>query len=1245
MVNQGNISVWSSATNRITLSQSDVLGSGGEGAVYSLGSHPDLVAKIYHSDRRTDAVINKLDVMINYPPRTEDDLTGHLFVAWPRQLVYDTASEVIGFLMPKVEKTHSLFEYYNPALRRRHAPHINYANLCSVAKSLAVALDRLHGINYTYLVGDINESNAYITEDEHVTLIDADSFQVTDSRTTPPTIYRCVVGKPEYTPPELQGLSFAQVDRNVHHDNFALAVVIYQLLMEGTHPFRGIYTGAGEKPQVETCISRGYFLHTASRSGPLNPMPTAVEWDTLHEDIRALFRKCFDDGHTDPQSRPAPRDWVDALDEAMRTLRQCARNASHWYFDKQASASGSAACTWCERTANIGIESFPDHPGAQIFGPPTQAAQPPPPTPPPTAPTLPPPMPPAPPPATGGGPQLPGSRAAGIPPWVMLLGMGWLAMQLFFGDDNLSFIAEIPLYLALAGLLFVTVFWRGRVSSLLHRLLPSHLGSFGAAAVAFLCGTPGNRRPLWLRVFLVSVMWIVLTIPIILMTLVIEQARNTVEAGLISLIPTPTPAPTYTPEPTSTPILAPIASSPTDISALNLVPSDFDNLDMLAFKKIFDAKNLPEGYAHEVTGDYRNCLNDVGVSIDEVDILAHPHVPGGTLTIVSGKFSHSDVSDRLNARGFARVLYQGSELWASARACVDDAEYQHNVDAVAVLEDGYIIIGDEALVKLILGTVKEGGSELRLNASITRALGEADQVVRAWTSTDGCVARNCLNYALVWSASSENNTLDLLYVGMFTNARSAVEGRSAMEAWISENHRVLRMDVNQDEEFIIIDTTVSFAASEPSPTPTHSPEPPDMPLAAAVVPTNIPIPTSTPTHTLAPTETPTPLPTFTPSPTSTATHTPSPTATHTPVPTSTPTPLPTHTPTLIPTATHTPLPTPTHTPMPCRPDIPGSNLNRCDLRGNDLRGYDLTGVDLRYANLAGTDLKDAVLTGANLTGANLTNADFTGAVLADADLTGASVEGIVLTRVNLSSTTISAIESFNNAKLQRAVFPNAVGLAGVTFVDADLSHSSLVGANLESTDFTEANLYRADLTGVILVKANFRRANLDDATLDSANLQGANLASADFSDTAFDSNPDFRGADLRNASFYKAVLNGVDFSDARLDEVKFNKTELNGTIFVNANLNESEMKDAVAQGALFNNADVSDANFSESDLTNASFHGANIEDARFGGSNLTGANFSGVLNANKAIFDDTVCSDGTTSSSCYFDGRLHGTLP
>ena len=87
------------------------------------------------------------------------------------------------------------------------------------------------------------------------------------------------------------------------------------------------------------------------------------------------------------------------------------------------------------------------------------------------------------------------------------------------------------------------------------------------------------------------------------------------------------------------------------------------------------------------------------------------------------------------------------------------------------------------------------------------------------------------------------------------------------------------------------------------------------------------------------------------------------------------------------------------------------------------------------------------------------------------------------------------------------------------------------------------------------------------------------------------------------------------------------------------------MKEAIAQGAKFNDADVSDANFSESDLINASFQGADVEDAKFSEADLTGANFSAALNADQALFDDTICSDGTTSSNCYLEGKLRGARP
>ena len=339
------------------------LGAGGEGSVYDVRNDSGIVVKIYHPERRTSNVFRKLDLMIQYPPRTEDEHNGHLYVAWPKHLVYDSSDNAIGFAMPKVNKKNSLFEYYIPSRRKKSAQHVNYASLCKVAQSLAKSLDELHGRGY--VVGDINESNAYIVEDDHVTLIDSDSFQVRDYQTTPNAVYRCIVGKPEYTPPELQSMSFKNIDRAPFHDRFALAVAIYQLLMEGSHPFRGIYKGTGEPPKVEAYISRGYFLHSKSRSVPLAPTSTAVPWDSLHSNIKNLFIRCFDKGHTDPQSRPEPKEWASALEQAMKDLSQCKVNPNHWYFRNKLNGASGMGCTWCARP----IEAFPAQHKTNLFVP------------------------------------------------------------------------------------------------------------------------------------------------------------------------------------------------------------------------------------------------------------------------------------------------------------------------------------------------------------------------------------------------------------------------------------------------------------------------------------------------------------------------------------------------------------------------------------------------------------------------------------------------------------------------------------------------------------------------------------------------------------------------------------------------------------------------------------------------------------------------------------------------------------
>ena len=424
--------VWSRRTGHIALRSEDIVGAGAEGTVYRLPSFSNLVAKIYGRDRIDDERSRKLQVMIGYPPRTRDDRTGHVYVAWPGDTVHDTEQgPVVGFLMPEVDKGNTLVQYFNPRQRRLRAGHVNYANLCSVAKSLSVALDQLNGAGY--VVGDINESNAFVTDDQQVTLIDADSFQVTDNQTG--VVFPCKVGKPEYTAPEIQGQDFDNVTRHINHDRFALAVIIYQLLMEGMHPFSGVYTGAGEPLHVEDNITRGHFLHASGVNFliPLQPRPGSLPWESLPENIRALFQRCFVDGHSDPSARPWAREWAEVLDVALNSMVQCSDNRSHWYFNLATGGSVSE-CTWCARIRTVGVDSFPYHPDSRH--PVVPAVQQPQPTPPPDTSVSsgsgggappPQPTPPQPPPIPPTPPSLPPRRRGRG----LLVAIGIIALALF----------------------------------------------------------------------------------------------------------------------------------------------------------------------------------------------------------------------------------------------------------------------------------------------------------------------------------------------------------------------------------------------------------------------------------------------------------------------------------------------------------------------------------------------------------------------------------------------------------------------------------------------------------------------------------------------------------------------------------------------------------------------------------------------------------------------------------------------
>ncbi|HZT43683.1 MAG TPA: hypothetical protein VFA07_16070 [Chthonomonadaceae bacterium] len=339
----------------IILDAAPMLGRGGEAVVFAVPPAGRLVAKVYHEP--TEEVGRKLATMLANPPEDPMAAQGQLSIAWPVDLLCPLGDmrRIVGYLMPRASGVRPIFNFYNPLSRRRECPLFSYLYLVRTARNLAAAVQALH--TRGYVIGDVNESNILVTDTALVTLVDTDSFQVKDD--TSGRIFRCPVGKPEYTPPELQGVPFSQVDRKPEHDLFGLGVLVFLLLMEGTHPFAGVYLGYGDPPPYEARIQAGHYPYGLC-SVPYRPLPTAPPLTLLPSHLRQMFARCFEEGHADPRARPTAQEWQSALMEAEAALVPCSVNPQHRY------GSHLTACPWCERAARFqSRDPFPSREAVQ----------------------------------------------------------------------------------------------------------------------------------------------------------------------------------------------------------------------------------------------------------------------------------------------------------------------------------------------------------------------------------------------------------------------------------------------------------------------------------------------------------------------------------------------------------------------------------------------------------------------------------------------------------------------------------------------------------------------------------------------------------------------------------------------------------------------------------------------------------------------------------------------------------------
>jgi DNA-binding helix-hairpin-helix protein with protein kinase domain len=308
--------------------------------VFTLPNDPTLVAKVYHRPPTTQTV-EKLAAMVRLANPQLLSLA-----AWPMGLLYDARTrQLAGFVMSRLSDCQPIQHLYNPVQRLKCYPRAGWNFQVRAALNLAAAFEEVHKVDC--LIGDVNQSNAQVSTQALVRLIDCDSFQVRANG----KLYLCEVGVAHYIPPELQGKSLRGFPRTENHDRFGLAVLIYQLLFVGRHPYAGVYRGAGD-PSFEQLITEFRFAQgPAAHTWSMAPPPHTPTFAEIPTEVSTLFRRAFERG-SETGTRPRPAEWLSALKRLEQSIVECAIDAGHKYW------RGAHSCIWCRLAEHGGPEYY-----------------------------------------------------------------------------------------------------------------------------------------------------------------------------------------------------------------------------------------------------------------------------------------------------------------------------------------------------------------------------------------------------------------------------------------------------------------------------------------------------------------------------------------------------------------------------------------------------------------------------------------------------------------------------------------------------------------------------------------------------------------------------------------------------------------------------------------------------------------------------------------------------------------------
>ena len=298
--------------------------SGAEGDLYRIvspGNYTGLVLKLYKPEKRTTEREQKIKYLMENPPDLPPDDT-HQSIIWVRHVAYLNRGAFAGFTMPlakgeKLEVLSSLrlSNLLSTAWHRFDLTKPGSLELrMKVCFNLAVAIHHIH-TEGRYVLADMKPENVMISPNGLISIVDTDSVEVVEDGVM---LYQPPVATPEFTPPEFYGgVKPGEQLIEPSWDYFSMAIIFYKLLL-GIHPF----SANNHKPPYQQystlaeMIEHGLFAHGSKRPymGIIPPPHNA--FNALPAEIKSLFMRCFEEGHSIYHLRPSAEEWCKALARA-----------------------------------------------------------------------------------------------------------------------------------------------------------------------------------------------------------------------------------------------------------------------------------------------------------------------------------------------------------------------------------------------------------------------------------------------------------------------------------------------------------------------------------------------------------------------------------------------------------------------------------------------------------------------------------------------------------------------------------------------------------------------------------------------------------------------------------------------------------------------------------------------------------------------------------------------------------------